>query len=104
MIILNCKKSLQNACVDMQIKCKDENQLKAVFDWIMEENMQHAPKWVFIIESVEYEQEQEPWVCCYCGEVINNPLMQMLDSDGCNICRNCHDIDIMEIDYEKDCD
>lgn len=105
MIILNCKKSLPNACVDMQIKCKDESQLKAVFDWIMDENMQNAPKWVFIIESIEYEQEQEqkPWVCAYCGEVIDNPHMQMYDSDGCNICRDCHDIDIMEIEYEKDC-
>ena len=105
MIILKCKKSLCNACVDMEIKCKDENQLKAVFEWIMEENMNFAPKWVFIIESIEYtqEQEQKPWVCSYCGEVITNPLMQMYDNDGYNICRNCHDINTMEVEYEKDC-
>jgi len=97
MIILNCKKSLFNACVDVQIKCKDETQFKAVFDWIMEENMKHAPKWVFIVESIKIEQEQEPWVCSYCGEVIENPDMQMLDSDGQNICRNCHDIMTMGV-------
>lgn len=94
MIILHCKKSLPNACVSTQIKCENTEQLKAVFDWIMDENMQNAPKWVFVIESIEYkqEQEQEPWACAYCGEVINNPHMQMYDSDGHNICRDCHDI------------
>ena len=63
-------------------------------------------KWVFIIEGIEYTQEQEqtPWVCSYCGEVITNPLMQMYDSDGYNICRHCHDINTMEVEYEKDCD
>lgn len=89
MIILHCKKSLPNACVSTQIKCENTDQLKAVLDWIMDENMQNAPKWVFIIESIEYKQEQEPWVCSYCGEVIEEPTRRRYDKDGNKICTDC---------------
>ena len=55
----------------------------------MEENMQNAPKWVFIIESIEYKQEQEPWVCSCCGEVIEEPTRRRYDKDGNKICIDC---------------
>lgn len=89
MIILHCKKSLPNACVSTQIKCENTEQLKAVLDWIMDENMQNAPKWVFIIESIEYKQEQEPWVCSCCGEVIEGYERRRYDKDGNKICIDC---------------
>lgn len=91
MIILHCKKSLPNACVSTQIKCENTEQLKAVLDWIMDENMQNAPKWVFVIESIEYkhEQEQEPWVCSCYGEVIENPIRRRYDRDGNKVCDSC---------------
>lgn len=89
MIILHCKKSLPNACVSTQIKCENADQLKATLDWIMEENMQNAPKWVFIIESIEYKQEQEPWVCSCCGEVIEEYERRRYDKDGNKICTDC---------------
>ena len=99
MIILKCKKSLYNACVDMEIKCKDENQLKAVFDWIMEENMNFAPKWVFSIESIEQEQET-PWVCTHCGVVVTDKAEQMYDADNNKICRECHNFMALGWDCE----
>lgn len=88
MINVKFTKNVGNGVVlNGEINCKNESELQATFDWIMEENAKTYP---FITLGIkEIKIINEPWVCQYCGQVIENDKDKRYKEDGEHICREC---------------
>ena len=88
MIIVKCNKSIGcNTVVNCEISCKNEKELQQVIDWVMEENAKTFPLWSLTIKEINILPE--PWVCQYCGQVIENDKDKRYKEDGEHICREC---------------
>ena len=88
MISVKFTKSFGNGVMlNGEISCKNESELQATFDWVMEENAKTYP---FITLGIkEIKIIAEPWVCQYCGQVIENDKDKRYREDGEHICREC---------------
>ena len=87
MFKVKCRKSLGNVVVRVEIQCENEQELSKTIEWIMEENIKTAPIWSYCIDSIEIMPE--PWVCQYCGQVIENDKDKRYKEDGEHICKEC---------------